>query len=70
MATTTSQPTTHTMEVPGATLTYEIRKNDESTDPTLLLIGWPMGAAGFVTLSGHFTDRTVITYDHVMASAH
>lgn len=63
MATTTSQPTTHTLEVPGATLTYDIRENDESTDPTLLLIGWPMGAAGFVTLSGHFTDRTVTSYD-------
>ena len=22
-----------------------------------------MGAAGFATLAGHFTDRTVVTYD-------
>ncbi len=29
----------------------------------MLIIGSPMGAAGFVTLAGHFTDRTVITYD-------
>jgi pimeloyl-ACP methyl ester carboxylesterase len=29
----------------------------------LLLIGSPMGAAGFGTLAGHFTDRTVVTYD-------
>jgi len=55
--------TTHTLEVPGATLTYDVRRNDASTEPTLLLIGAPMGAAGFGTLSGHFTDRTVVTYD-------
>jgi pimeloyl-ACP methyl ester carboxylesterase len=29
----------------------------------LLLIGSPMGAGGFVTLAGHFIDRTVVTYD-------
>ncbi len=29
----------------------------------LLMIGSPMGAAGFGTLSKHFTDRTVVTYD-------
>jgi pimeloyl-ACP methyl ester carboxylesterase len=29
----------------------------------LLLIGSPMGAAGFGTLAGHFSDRTVVTYD-------
>jgi pimeloyl-ACP methyl ester carboxylesterase len=29
----------------------------------LLLIGSPMAAAGFATLAGHFTDRTVVTYD-------
>jgi pimeloyl-ACP methyl ester carboxylesterase len=28
-----------------------------------MLIGSPMGSAGFGTLAGHFTDRTVITYD-------
>ncbi len=61
--TTASQPTTHTLEAPGATLTYDIRRNDASTEPILLLIGSPMGAAGFGTLAGHFTDRTVVTYD-------
>jgi pimeloyl-ACP methyl ester carboxylesterase len=60
---TTTQITTHTLEVPGATLTYDVRRNDASTEPILLLIGWPMGAAGFGTLSQHFTDRTVVTYD-------
>ena len=29
----------------------------------LLMIGCPMGAGGFATLAGHFTDRTVVTYD-------
>jgi pimeloyl-ACP methyl ester carboxylesterase len=28
-----------------------------------MLIGYPMAAAGFVTLASHFPDRTVITYD-------
>ena len=63
MTTTTSEPTTRTLEVPGATLTYDVRRNDESTEPPLMLIGFPMAAAGFVTLASHFTDRTVITYD-------
>jgi pimeloyl-ACP methyl ester carboxylesterase len=61
--TTTIEPTTHTLDVPGATLTYDIRRNDESTEPVLFLIGSPMGAAGFGTLAKHFADRTVVTYD-------
>ena len=63
MTSTTTQLTTHTLEVPGATLTYDVRRNDASTEPVLLLIAAPMGAAGFGTLSQHFTDRTVVTYD-------
>jgi pimeloyl-ACP methyl ester carboxylesterase len=55
--------TTHTLDVPGATLTYDVRGNDASTEPALLLIGAPMGAGGFGTLAGHFPDRTVVTYD-------
>jgi pimeloyl-ACP methyl ester carboxylesterase len=55
--------TTHPLEVPGAVLTYDVRRNRASTEPPLMLIGEPMGAAGFGTLSGYFTDRTVITYD-------
>ena len=58
-----TEPTTHTLKVPGATLTYDIRKNDATTEPPLLLIGSPMGASGFGTLTGKFTDRTVVTYD-------
>ena len=56
-------PTTHTLGVPGAVLTYDIRKNDSSKEPPLLMIGSPMGVAGFVTLAGHFPDRTIVTYD-------
>jgi pimeloyl-ACP methyl ester carboxylesterase len=59
----TTQLTTHTLNVPGSTLTYDVRGNDASTEPILLLIGSPMGAAGFGTLSQHFSDRTVVTYD-------
>jgi pimeloyl-ACP methyl ester carboxylesterase len=63
MTETMTEPTSHTLEVPGAVLTYDVRRNDASTDPILLLIGSPMGAAGFGTLAQHFTDRTVVTYD-------
>jgi pimeloyl-ACP methyl ester carboxylesterase len=59
----TTQTTTHTLDVPGATLTYDVRGNDASTEPALVLIGSPMGAAGFGTLAQHFADRTVVTYD-------
>jgi pimeloyl-ACP methyl ester carboxylesterase len=55
--------TIHTLDVPGATLTDDVRRNDASTEPILLLIGSPMGASGFGTLSQHFSDRTVVTYD-------
>ena len=61
--TTMTEPTTHTLDVPGAVLTYDVRRADSSTAAVLLLIGSPMGAGGFGTLSGHFTDRTVVTYD-------
>jgi pimeloyl-ACP methyl ester carboxylesterase len=60
---TTTHSTAHTLNVPGATLAYDIRPNESSTEPPLLLIGSPMGAAGFATLSSHFADRTVVTYD-------
>jgi pimeloyl-ACP methyl ester carboxylesterase len=63
MTETMTEPMSHTLEVPGAVLTYDVRHNDSSTDPILLLIGSPMGAAGFGTLAQHFTDRTVVTYD-------
>src|SRR5262245_16712653 len=61
--TTVSEATTRTLDAPGATITYDVRANPGSTDPPLLLIGSPMGAAGFGTLARHFPDRTVVTYD-------
>ena len=63
MTTSSGETTTHTLDVPGATLTYDVRRNEASAEPILLLIGSPMGAAGFGTLSRHFPDRTVVTYD-------
>lgn len=55
--------TTHSLEAPGATLTYDVRRNPGSTEPPLMLIGSPMGASGFAALAGFFPDRTVVTYD-------
>lgn len=55
-------PVTRTIDVPGATLTYDVR-GELSNQPVLLLIGSPMGASGFPTLASHFTDRTIVTYD-------
>jgi len=54
---------TRTLEVPGATLTYDIRRSDGTRDIPLFLIGSPMGAGGFPTLAGYFPDRTIVTYD-------
>jgi pimeloyl-ACP methyl ester carboxylesterase len=56
------EPVTQTLDVPGATLTYDVR-GDLSNRPVLLMIGSPMGASGFPTLASHFEDRTVVTYD-------
>jgi pimeloyl-ACP methyl ester carboxylesterase len=61
--TTMTLPTTKTLDVPGALLTYDVRPNPSSSEPPLMLIGSPMGAGGFATLAGHFADRTVVTYD-------
>ena len=60
--TTMTEPTTRTIEAPGVTLTYDVRKGD-SPAPVLFLIGSPMGAGGFGTLASHFPDRTIVTYD-------
>src|SRR5437016_10357669 len=58
-----TEPTTHTLDVPGAVVTYDVHANVAGAEPVLLMIGSPMGAAGFGTLAGHFADRTVVTYD-------
>jgi pimeloyl-ACP methyl ester carboxylesterase len=55
---------TRTVSVDGAVLTYDVRPGQkEDGHAPLLMVGSPMSAAGFLTLSSHFTDRTVITYD-------
>lgn len=59
-----TEMTTHTLEVPGATLTYDVRQPEAPTGKRpLFIFGSPMGASGFDQLVGHVTDRTVITYD-------
>jgi pimeloyl-ACP methyl ester carboxylesterase len=59
-----TEPKTQTLDLPGATLTYDVREAaSEGTEPVLLMIGSPMDAGGFATLVGHFADRTVVTYD-------
>jgi uncharacterized protein YndB with AHSA1/START domain/pimeloyl-ACP methyl ester carboxylesterase len=54
---------THTLAAPGAKIVYDIRSNGLTEAPVLLMIGSPMGAAGFGTLAGHFPDRRIVTYD-------
>ena len=52
MTAATTQTTTETIEVPGAVLTYDVRRNPTSDAPVLLMIGSPMGAAGFARSQG------------------
>jgi clorobiocin/coumermycin A biosynthesis protein CloN7/CouN7 len=55
-----SEPTTHTLDVPGARLYYERR----GSGPLLLMIGSPMDSSGFTPLASALADRyTVVTYD-------
>jgi pimeloyl-ACP methyl ester carboxylesterase len=59
-----TKPKTHTLDVPNATVTYDVREAEsESAEPVLLMIGSPMDASGFEALPGHYSDRTVVTYD-------
>ena len=60
---TLTEETTRTLEVPGATVAFDVRPGGTADATPLFLIGSPMAAAGFGTLAGHFSDRTVITYD-------
>src|SRR5256885_10680 len=59
-----TETTTRTLDVPGATLTCDVREPETPSDKRpLFIFGSPMGASGFQQLVGHLTDRTVITYD-------
>jgi hypothetical protein len=39
MTETMTEPMSHPLEVPGAVLTYDVRRNDSGTSPNVLLIG-------------------------------
>ncbi|MEV7228244.1 alpha/beta hydrolase [Polymorphospora sp. NPDC051019] len=58
-----TEASTHTLDVPGATLHYDVREGTAAAAPTLLMIGSPMDATGFTSLAAHFPDRTVVTVD-------
>lgn len=53
------------LNVPGANLAYDVRGPlpPEDGRPPLVMIGQPMDASGFVALSSHLDDRTIVTYD-------
>lgn len=59
-----SDSTTHTLQVPGAVLTYDVHQPEApSQHPPLFIFGSPMAASGFAQLVNHLDDRTLITYD-------
>jgi pimeloyl-ACP methyl ester carboxylesterase len=55
-----SLPTSHSLDVPGARLYYEV----QGSGPALMLIGHPMGVAGFAAIAPLLAEHyTVVTYD-------
>lgn len=59
-----TETTTHTIEVPGAVLAYDVHEPGEpSGRRPLFVFGSPMDASGFTDLVRQFGDRTVLTYD-------
>src|ERR1700691_4350412 len=55
-----SSPTSHSLEVPGARLHYEV----QGTGPVLMLVGHPMGVSGFAAVAPLLAeDYTVVTFD-------
>ncbi|MEL7977647.1 alpha/beta hydrolase [Isoptericola sp. F-RaC21] len=59
-----SELSTHTLDVPGAVLTYDVRRpGAPGGHPPLFVLGSPMAASGFTQLLDHLDDRAVITYD-------
>ena len=56
--------TTHTVDAPGAVLTYDVHEPAIAGERRpLFIFGSPMAASGFSDLVTAFADRTVITYD-------
>ncbi|MCB7136038.1 alpha/beta hydrolase [Cellulosimicrobium marinum] len=59
-----SERTTHTLDVPGAVLTYDVLTPSAAGDaPPLVVMGSPMAASGFAQLAELFDDRTLVLYD-------
>ena len=57
---------THTLDTPGATITYDVRgdlSEASAERPLLMMVASPMDAPAFATLASYFTDRPVVTYD-------
>jgi pimeloyl-ACP methyl ester carboxylesterase len=55
-----SSPTSHSLNVPGARLYYEV----QGSGPVLMLIGHPMDSSGFAGMAPLLAeDHTVVTYD-------
>ena len=55
-----SPPTSHSLDVPGARLHYEV----QGSGPALMLVGHPMGASGFAPIARLLAEEyTVVTYD-------
>jgi pimeloyl-ACP methyl ester carboxylesterase len=61
----TGMTTTHTLETAEADIAYDVHGPLPTADgrPPLMMIGQPMAASGFATLTSLFPDRTVVTYD-------
>jgi len=46
-----TEATTHTIDAPGAVLTYDIRPGIDADTTPLVMVASPMAAAGFTTLA-------------------
>ena len=57
--------TMHVLERAEADIAYDVVGPLPTADgrPPLFMIGQPMEASGFTSLTSHFPDRTVVTYD-------
>ncbi|MBD8078635.1 alpha/beta fold hydrolase [Cellulosimicrobium arenosum] len=59
-----TQSTTRTLDVPGASITYDVHHAGAvGGPPPLMIVGSPMAASGFAQLVDLLDDRTVVTYD-------
>jgi pimeloyl-ACP methyl ester carboxylesterase len=56
---------TNTLKTPEVDIVYDVEGPLPTADgrPPLFMIGQPMDAGGFRTLTSYFPDRTVVTYD-------